>query len=65
VKKKNFERGANEHRGVKQNHPAESGFFNLCRAARDHLSLMASRDLQLHNAKQCHGHKKAEKRDDA
>src|SRR5580704_8235028 len=64
-KKDDFKSSANQHGSVKQDHPAESRFFDLRSAARDHLSLMPARNLQLHDAQQSHGHEQAEKRDDA
>src|SRR5580704_5564121 len=65
AKENDFESGTDEYRSVKQNHPAESRFFDLCGAARNHLLLMAARNLQLRNAKQSYGHEQAQKRDDA
>src|SRR3984893_11987115 len=64
-KQHNLQRGTDEYGGMKQDHPAKSGLFDLCRAARDHLLLMTPRYLQLHDAEQSHGQQKAEKRDDA
>src|SRR5580704_2728494 len=65
TKEDDLERGADEDSGVKQDHPAESGFFYFCGASRDHLLLMTARNLQLDDAEQSHGHEQAEKRDDA
>src|SRR5580658_8277830 len=65
MKEQDFESGADQHRGMQQDHPAKSRLVNFCGSARDHLSLMTARDLQLRNAEHSHGHQQTEKRDDA
>jgi hypothetical protein len=65
VEKNDFDCSADEHGSVKQDHPAKSRFFYFCCAPRNHLSLMAARYLQLHNAEQSDSDEQAEKRDDA